>query len=172
MKSASHKLSSTVAEQTLTELGGIPIDRMAWRVLGRGEHYERPDRLRMLCFDKCPPKSDRRHGGKVDTDDLSRRRVGQLTVIAYWGQRKGADGRRGQLWICRCLCGLFTIRRADFIVRPRTDVPKCDACVVEEVKRFGFSSETAFAYVDYALPRDQARIVTAKCGYVPTEEKK
>lgn len=151
-------LSSSIAEQTLQELGGIPIDRMAWRVIGPGEHYERPEKLRLLCFDDAPPIIDRgkdrkHHNGKL-TVDLCGKRFGRLTVIGYWGRRikpSGGGGLATKYWVCRCLCGLFTIRRAITILtnldRESIFTPMCDACAVDHIKKLGISEDVAFKFV-------------------------
>jgi hypothetical protein len=138
-------LSSVEAEQLLQELGGVPIDRMAWRVVQKGEHYERPERLRMMCFDKAPPSRDRAVGPrKVMTQDLSGMRSGHLRVVAYWGRtdkkytHNGVRGGGTQYWICMCLCGLFTVMRKQALQRvrrPDEDPLMCAACDSERQRK-------------------------------------
>lgn len=138
-------ISSVEAERILQELGGIPIDRVAWRVVGKGEHYERPDRLRMMCFDKAPPMRDRGVGPRgVMTQDLSGMRTGHLTVVGYWGRtekkytRSGVRGGGYHYWVCMCLCGLFTVMTGKAlrrIRRPDEGPLMCAACQSDANKR-------------------------------------
>ena len=156
-------MNTTIAAQTLIELGGVPIDRVAWRVIGPGEHYERPAKLRQLCFDNAPPivSVERNHNDAKEerTKTLFGIRFGRLTVIGYWGRRAQhgkRNGRRGlvdQLWVCRCLCGLFTIRTAKVICTERppehTFPPMCDACAVDHIRKLGFPLSIAFGFVSH-----------------------
>lgn len=148
------QLNSVLAEQQLAELGGVPIDRLAWRVIQPGEHYERPDKVRMLCFDAPPPTVDLRrnhnHYNDQATKDLTGIRSGRLTVWGYWGRRKGFAGSNNQLWVCRCLCGLFTIRRASKILRkqlPNEDPQMCAACASLELEKKGIPRQVALEFV-------------------------
>lgn len=169
----------------LFELGGIPIDRVARRVTGPGEHYERPLIMRLLCFDEMPPRvpltiNHETEGADI-TADLTGVRVGQLTVVGYFGRihRDGsrakairrakntarylgksfnpASVKRGNLagaahqqWICRCLCGLYTIRTAKQIKRPyHASHVMCSACLIDRYVSEGIPRSDAFRFVTY-----------------------
>jgi hypothetical protein len=171
------QLSSTAAAQELMDLGGVPVDRMAWRVIAPGEHYEQPAHLTQLCFDSCPPmvRRDRNHQHGIfqqTTRNLQGVRFGRLVVIGYWGRKQeatgnprrltdkrkrggrsteGSVGLKSQLWVCRCLCGLFTIRNGHSITRWRPGdsfVPRCNSCIVSELKKnAGVSEAIALEWV-------------------------
>lgn len=148
-------LSSETATRKLADYGAIPIDRMAWRVVQPGEHYERPQDLRMLCFDDCPPTIWRGHNRRQKqdqlTNDYSGVRIGRLTVIGYWGRTKPGCGAGGQWWACRCLCGLHTVRNARAIANWLNGAPKsralCDACFVDALVADGITKQSALAFV-------------------------
>ena len=138
------QINSVLAEQYLSDLGGVPIDRMAWRVIQPGEHYERPKKLTVLCFDVMPPKrerEDRNMPTNEMTQDLTGFRRGRLLVVGYWGRQSkpsikkhgaGSGGKRSQYWICRCLCGLFCVRRADRLLKTtKSENLMCEACEYE-----------------------------------------
>ena len=122
----------------------------------------RPEKLTELCFDRQPPVVERdvnmgNPGGsrQTKTVDLRGMRVGRLLVIGYWGRRhdgrkempearierkkrgesfglRSSNGRSDQLWVCRCLCGLFTIRTAKALMKIKppevADLMRCEAC--------------------------------------------
>lgn len=146
--------SSVDAERILQELGGKPIDRVAWRVVQKGEHYERPARQTMMCFDQAPPMRDLKEhwtNNGMRPQDLTGMRSGYLTVIGYWGRsprspdRNGTRGRTTQYWVCLCKCGLFTVNKAKALQRirgPQEEPLMCCACRSDYTrKRIQFKRE-------------------------------
>lgn len=140
-------ISSVEAERVLQELGGVPIDRVAWLVIGKGEHYERPERLRMMCFDQAPPLTEIRGTYSGTTQNLAGMRNGYLRVIGYWGRgaprvrgngrARGSSGRSSHYWVCMCLCGLFCVHSAKALqrVRDEDDPLMCQACNSEKNRK-------------------------------------
>lgn len=128
-------LSSVEAEQDLQELGGVPIDRMTWRVVSKGERYVPDVQLgNQLLFDAMPPpRSMKRARHETPPQDMRGRKCGIMNVVAYWGPRIDKGGRYmggadNQRWVCRCPCGLYVIRTADTIKKARDANDKCVHC--------------------------------------------
>ena len=133
--SSSRRYSSVVAEQDLLTLGGVPINRMTWRVVGKGERYIPNKRIgNCPVFDIAPPPLPfRRKGAEKRPENMLGRRIGRMTVVGYWGPRldeSGASlgGAENQRWVCRCPCGLYTIRTAKTIKKAGDHDDKCEHC--------------------------------------------
>ena len=123
-------LSSEAAEQELQDLGGIPIDRVAWRVVGKGEHFTSSKKVTQLVFDCQPPLRTMNRGkyGK-SPENLKGVKWGRLEVVGYWGPRLQSNrGAVDQIWVCRCSCGLYVTRRGKTIKRQADPDDKCDQC--------------------------------------------
>lgn len=107
-------------DRDLLDLGGVPVNRMAWRVVQPGEHYERPEKLTELCFAVCPRRE------QVNAARVERKKRGESFGL------RSSNGRADQLWVCRCLCGLFTIRTAKSLMKIKppeiADLMRCEAC--------------------------------------------
>lgn len=112
-----HRISSVKAEQELQDLGGIPIDRIAWRVISKGEHWDPSIGFDGFLFEcPLPHRSMHRGKGEIKPENLMGLKVGRLTVVAYFGLHKtglGPDPSKKQLWVCRCACGFYVIRQAN-----------------------------------------------------------
>lgn len=93
-------LSSVAAEQELTSLGGIPVDRVAARVIGSGENYVpriRPQLARYLSETPFPVLRSK-DAWKSETQANVGRRHGRLTIISRLSYRH---------WQARCDCGIY-----------------------------------------------------------------
>lgn len=80
----------------------IPIDRVARRVFGDGEHWEPPMTRNAQPFvrtwdnpPECNPLPSHAH-------DYSGIRRGRMVAFRYFESQK---------WLCRCDCGAYEIRR-------------------------------------------------------------
>lgn len=107
-------------------LHDAPVDRVAARVVfRRGEQWIpgcKPGTL--LEFDSMPPPLVReRRPWEMPPEDLSGRKWGRLTAIAWAGK-----GDHGQRWICRCVCGRYTTRQARTIKAAKDADDKCLHC--------------------------------------------
>lgn len=80
-------------------------------VLPSGGDSEYPIPIRMI-----KEKYQRRTGFV----DLSGAKVGDLTVL---GMRKFKGG-----WVCRCVCGIYTVRKGRAIKNPSNDWDSCIEC--------------------------------------------
>ena len=110
---------STMAMRRVNE----PIDRVARRVLVGGYSYQPAKEFTgTLSHAPLPCKpldrpSDRDFTGYV---------TGHLVVIGL-----SVDSRKGKsrLWVCRCVCGYYTVRRSSSLVkRGRRHTQRCSAC--------------------------------------------
>lgn len=97
---------------TIFDHPGLPIDRVARRVTGRGEHWEPTytrnapcigDESRMPMLgppEECDPRP-------VWMPDYAGERRGRVVAFCYYHRRKG----KAHVWVCRCDCGNFVFRR-------------------------------------------------------------
>lgn len=98
-----------------------PVDRVAVRILSRGEQYRSPKKItqahQALPFPlgKMPRKPD---SGFVN---LTGNRRGRLTVI---GILKDSLSK----WICRCDCGNHVLRKAKSIKNEKNQQDRCEDC--------------------------------------------
>jgi hypothetical protein len=98
------KISDT---KELYRLGAVPIDRVAWRVVQPGEHWETKDRVEVLTFDAppIPPESRVQYGpGQKPPKDYTGTKFGRLTVWYYWRHKYNhrtviTNSARGQVRI-------------------------------------------------------------------------
>lgn len=147
-----NQLSSVRAEQEITFLGAVPVDRMAWRVIAPGEHYVPNKKIACLVFDSQPPMRGTRRGrGERRPENLNGRTVGRMTVVGYWGPKVAPNGyfRGGaanQVWVCRCSCGIHVTRTAKTIKAARDSDDCCEYCRHlkymkrnEEFRRLGYN---------------------------------
>lgn len=100
----------------------VPLDRMAARVVGRGEHWAPDMKLSGDVWGappKCKPVPPR-------IDDITGTRRGRMVIFGYWGARPKGGGHDHK-WVARCDCGRYEVRVGSrFVkgVRQRTG----DAC--------------------------------------------
>ena len=106
-----------------------PINKTARLVVSRGFHFD-SRKINGCVASEVPPTSmPRPH----DVPDLTGRRVGRMTVIAYCGRvRKKSIGGHGKTifyWSVRCDCGLYSVRRHRAILRQsNAEVDACERC--------------------------------------------
>lgn len=143
----------------LYALGGVPIDRAAFRSVMPGFEYE-PDMKPggALIFDAPPPMASLKHGKPKDmpAEDMSGRKFGRLTVVWHFGRKKKVGlGAASQLWTCRCLCGRYTIRTAKAIKAANPD-NMCGICNhLEQIKRSELAARIGFDLVNKIEERNR-----------------
>lgn len=94
-----------------------PVDTTAALVVSKGTHYRSPKKLNVLESDNPLPL----RVSPSNAEDLTGRVVGRLTVV---GSFQGGKGR----WVCRCLCGRYTIRRGKSITNDNNGTDRCELC--------------------------------------------
>ncbi len=54
-------------------------------------------------------------------------RTGRLVVVGWWGGKTRKAGGRSASWVCRCVCGVYTVRTTASV---RADSPHnmCNRC--------------------------------------------
>lgn len=115
-----------------------PINRTAALVTGRGDNFAfRPD---VSTTDSDLPLATKERPENVERD-LSGVKFGRLTVIGYSATKK-------KRWVCRCVCGTYTLRRTETILAAPRD-NSCDQCYLlatakkkEYTRRTGKFAET------------------------------
>ncbi|WP_175224629.1 hypothetical protein [Achromobacter ruhlandii] len=112
------------------DLGAIPIDAASLRVTMPS--YEWNPAVKEggeLIFDIPPPFSTtkRKWNGKRP-ENITGRRSGRLIAVGYFGRKDKGGGAENQLWVCRCSCGKYCIRRALTIKRPKDSDDCCKHC--------------------------------------------
>lgn len=115
---------------------GAPIDRVARRVTGEGEHWK-PLREITSPFSPnaipvFPSKSDGMVGEKFD----------RLTVVGWSGQPRANDGK---VWVVRCDCGNYCLRGSRYLRSFRPDRSPgpltCPQCHYVELLKKGHLDE-------------------------------
>jgi hypothetical protein len=97
-----------------------PVNSTAANVLRPGEHYETKKKITVLHWD-APPKIKEFHG--PENENHTGKKFGRLTVFGYYGKVKDMG-----MWIVRCSCGKYTIRRSKAIKNLKNDLDRCDFC--------------------------------------------
>lgn len=96
-----------------------PVDRVATRVIGRGEQPPaiRPQSTRAHSDVPFPFHTpDSRQLNDPMFTDLTGRKFGRLTVLGIAELRtKGTAGKRGINWVVRCVCGNYEMRKSKYI---------------------------------------------------------
>ena len=101
-----------------------PADRVAGRVLGSGEHYDRIVRDPRHVHLKSPPEL-RTTGLQLKDRALIGATVGRFTVIGILKEH----GRKGRArWVVRCQCGDYEFRSAKAITNPENGGDRCMDC--------------------------------------------
>ncbi len=114
-----------------------PVDRVAARVVSRGESYEfRPSAGAVNSDLPLPVRKPT--VGEIATStflDLSGRKLGRLTVI-------GLSATTPARWVCRCICGIYALRTSKAIKAAASDAC-CDQChLLAVAKRKDFVRRT------------------------------
>lgn len=107
---------------------GAPIDRVARRVAGEGEHWKPLAKRAMSDCSDVPIETQPLP--RTDMTDLSGEKIGRLKVVGYWGFRVGSCGSKERIWVTRCDCGYYTKRRQKFLQSSHArDIAKCNHCM-------------------------------------------
>lgn len=100
----------------------IPINKVAAIVTGKG--FEFTSRKRVQTIESKNPLPtvtiDKGESGSQGFVDVTGFKVGRLTVIGKHENSKG--------WVCRCVCGVYCVRRAKAIVNPKNTQERCEEC--------------------------------------------
>lgn len=116
----------------LTEYGSIPIDRIALRGMLPGTHFVPDLHYSNTSTFETPPRPTRIQPGRTTgkyTKDMCGKRVGDLLVWGYYGHNPKRKGARSHKWICRCKCGLFTLRTGETLKKNMGGEDKCEHCL-------------------------------------------
>lgn len=118
---------------------GRPINRVAARVIRKGFGYDpilSEAAQKRLSISMSETRERRKGAGGDSTEDMTGRRFGRLTVVAYIDKKlRGNAGSRGadaQMWMCRCVCGQFT-KRSSKSIRKAFAESMCEACMHTEM---------------------------------------
>lgn len=115
----------------------VPVNKTAARCLIPGEHYERECNSKNVfdvpILNKVPvPK------GMVN---YIHHKQGRIKVLYYAGKKKqvrklcskNKAGAGTHLWMCKCDCGKYTVRRTKSLQKaPEND--QCDFCKIRKFK--------------------------------------
>lgn len=106
-----------------------PIDAVAARVTSRGEHFEYQVHPSVQDSDvpllmRAPTRAQIM---SPTFEDLSDRRLGRLRVLGISADRKAR-------WVCKCLCGKYTLRTAAAI-KAAADDAACSQCYLLAVAK-------------------------------------
>ena len=102
----------------------IPANATAARVMARGKSFEY--RTPEWCQDSPLPLPIMPAPVSAELTDLTGLRVGRLRVIGFSAERKAR-------WVCRCDCGMYTLRKTPTI-KKGTAAP-CDQCYLLAVAK-------------------------------------
>lgn len=94
-----------------------PVDRVAVRVSGPGEHFE--PRKCVLTNDSDLPLAAR--PAPANARDLTGLRFGRFVVIGFSSDHRGH-------WVVRCDCGRYSTRRARAIKNRANSDDRCEHC--------------------------------------------
>jgi hypothetical protein len=104
-------------------------------IYDRNEKYTPSKKCSQPIWDAPPPMIDlKRVKWPGDPPkDWTGHRLGRLTVVGYWGanMNRNGEGTCKHQWICRCVCGKYTMRNARTIkkAQERSKVhDMCDLC--------------------------------------------
>lgn len=106
-----------------------PIDAVAARVVARGEQFEYQADPTSLDSDlplavKPIPDAARSNPSFVD---YTGKRFGRFTVLGLSADRKAR-------WVCRCVCGRYSMRSSSAIAGAAEDAC-CDQCYLQAVSK-------------------------------------
>ena len=104
-----------------------PVNKTSARVVARGEHWT-PNKLidpresqNPLPFGPIAANSDVRAGMKF----------GFLRVMGR-ASAEHSSKTKGAPYVCRCLCGMYVIRRARAVLNPANDKDACGRCLQKQ----------------------------------------
>lgn len=111
------------ASLTASVLDGkrTPVNATAGRVLATGQHWQgkamEGSRDSANPIPTYPVAEWQRVSPKMV--DLTGRKVGQLTVLGFGGNKR---------WVVRCNCGAYSMRTAKGLTNPANTEDSCDHC--------------------------------------------
>ena len=106
-----------------------PVDAVAARVVAKGEQFEYQANSTSLDSDlplatkPIPGAAQKKPSFKNHTGE----RFGRFTVLGLSADRKGR-------WVCRCVCGRYSLRGSSAIVSAAKDAC-CDQCYLQAVSK-------------------------------------
>lgn len=124
------------------KLSPLPVDRVAARVaFGKGEHFtpEFPEHHAFRTM-KLPPK---RPQMPSDATDYAGLRHGHMTALFWFSP--ASKRRSGTIWVARCDCGNYELRRPGTWGNrpsPTDDPDRCEECRRTDVSLRGGSSKS------------------------------
>lgn len=95
-----------------------PINATAAMVVSNGTHFNSSKKIQEL-------ESDIPHETKkipFGVEDLTETRFGRFTVKGLFAFKKGR-------WVVRCVCGIYSIRKAKAIKNPLNNIDRCGKCM-------------------------------------------
>lgn len=106
-----------------------PINATAARVVSNGVHFN--TKYETLTFESDTPIPTKRLMPNVE--DLTGIRFCRLTVIGLARDYK-------KRWVCRCDCGVYTLRRRKAVLNPTNTLDRCHTCtsLIESKKRYHY----------------------------------
>ena len=109
------------------DMDRVPIDRVAWRVIRPGVHWD-PARRSGLHenWGSSPLPVQRLHWSALANQAVHPGdRAGRVTVIGYGGK---AGGTKSARWVCRCDCGAWGYLRTPALTGPHAHEQMCSDC--------------------------------------------
>jgi len=104
-----------------------PVNKTAARVVSRGEHW--------TPINKIDPRESQNPLAFSPIDEISDVKAGMkfgfLTVLGR-ASRKHSSKKKGAAYVCRCLCGMYVIRRARAVLNPANDKDACGRCLQKQ----------------------------------------
>ena len=101
-----------------------PVDSMAARVMQRGETWE-PDIRDVATFIRSADPIPTRTFTGPRHQDLTGTRFGRLLVTGWFGTH---NPKKPSLWVCRCACGDYELRRSRAVTNLSNAADACKDC--------------------------------------------
>ena len=111
------------------------INKTASKVLSKGEHFESNKKISHTAYHSEVSLPTKKFPGPIK-DDLTGYKFGRFVVIGYLGKRKD---KTKALWLVRCNCGHYEIRKTKVIKSKKNIDACCDYCnYLEYIKSNGY----------------------------------
>lgn len=131
----------------------VPVNKSASMARTmKGERHDVPIPKGLAHFKAPPPPHGEWKAGHRRPFNYSGRQYGRLTVVRYHGASKSDL----PIWLVRCTCGDYELRRQDSLDKSRDPDECCYVCRhTREVKRQGGAANTTAARAGSAAWLDQ-----------------
>ena len=104
-----------------------PVNRTSARVVGRGVHWT-PDKQ----IDPRESQNPLPYGPiALSSNVRAGMKFGFFTVLGRAGDEHRSK-TKGAPYVCRCLCGMYAIRRARAVLNPANDKDACGRCLQKQ----------------------------------------